>query len=164
MKKLNNISLIDIILVTSPIIDVLICMLQKFTNVALFGTLLRGGLLLGLLVYVFIFKKEHDKRIIRYITSIFLYAFIFVFDLFLINNTIIVSEIVGLIKYIFYPLTVATLLLINNKNKENVYNSLFICGIIYAIFLLVPLLFNINFKSYSSINVGNIGWFSQQMK
>ena len=159
MKKLNNISLIDIILVTSPIIDVLICMLQKFTNVALFGTLLRGGLLLGLLVYVFIFKKEHDKRIIRYITSIFLYAFIFVFDLFLINNTIIVSEIVGLIKYIFYPLTVATLLLINNKNKENVYNSLFICGIIYAIFLLVPLLFNINFKSYSSIKVGNIGWF-----
>ena len=159
MKKIKNLSLVDIVLIISPIIDVIICMLQKFTSIALLGTFLRGSLLAGLLIYIFFIKKEYDKGILRYLIALLLYSFVFIVNTFFVNHNILFNEIIGLIKYLFYPLMVSVLLIINNKNKENVYNSLYISGVIYAFFLLIPMILKLNFNSYSSIKVGNIGWF-----
>jgi hypothetical protein len=159
MKRLKQIPFIDIILIISPIVDVLICMLQKFTHISIISALLRGSLLIGLLIYVLIQKKKYDKKIIRYIMALFLYAIVFMFSTFLVSKSTLIKEAMALIKYFFYPLATASLLLLNNKEDKNIYSTLYICALIYGAFLLFPMLLNLNFRSYNSVKVGNVGWF-----
>ena len=153
----KNITIIDILLILSPFLDVFICLTQKFSSFSIVGTLIRGILLVILLLYVLVIKKEHNKLTSWYIVILLCYIVFFCSCCFF-EKAPLFLEIKTLIKYMFYPLVLGGLILFNKKS-EQLNKSLYICAIIYALLLIIPYLLHLNFVSYHNGKTGNLGFF-----
>lgn len=150
----NNISLFFIILMLSPVIDVLISFIQRnYSNLSIIGSAIRGLLLFVILIYTFLFKKEKNIKSMNYIVVALLYILFFV-----IFKNFIIKETIGIIKFFFFPIMLCCFL-INNEDSSKSKNYLFISGIIYIALLIIPILTNTALNTYDHGKDGLTGWF-----
>jgi len=150
----NHISLFFIILIISPIIDVFIAFLQRaYPNFSILGTIIRGLLLLFVLFDTLILKDKNNPKIINYLITVLLFMLFFI-----TYKNFVYKEIMGIIKFFFFPIIVTSFLL-QKENKEKVRNSLYFSGILYMLLLIVPLITNTSFPTYDHGKEGLTGWF-----
>ena len=156
-KKNTNI-IITLFILMSPIIDLLtgIC-LHYFHIQFTIGTIIRTLFLIWLgFITVFVYKKK--KLLIPYLIG-FLYCILYVIGIILYKQGGLLIEIQNLIKVIYFPILLISLYSIKGEIKISKM-ILFTVLFFYLIFIFVPTLFNIGYKTYEITKVGTLGFFN----
>lgn len=153
--------IINFLIFTSPILDLIISLVQyKFSKLSILGTAFRGLILLFFVAFALFSKKEKDNKLSKYILILGTYMIIFLINRMIVYPEYFKSEFVGLIKYMFFPLLLASLIIIlKDENKNKINNTIYLTAIIYLLLLLVPTITNTGLLSYENSKVGSVGWF-----
>lgn len=153
--------IINFLVFTSPILDLIISLFQyKFSKLSILGTAFRGLILLFFVTLALFSKKEKNNKLGKYILILGTYMIIFLINRMIVYPEYFKSEFVGLIKYMFFPLLLSSLILIlKDENKNKINNTIYLTAIIYLLLLLVPTITNTNLLSYENSKVGSVGWF-----
>ena len=153
--------IINFLVFTSPILDLIISLFQyKFNKLSILGTAFRGLILLFFVTLALFSKKEKNNKLGKYILILGTYMIIFLINRMIVYPEYFKSEFVGLIKYMFFPLLLSSLILIlKDENKNKINNTIYLTAIIYLLLLLVPTITNTNLLSYENSKVGSVGWF-----
>ena len=156
-KNISNI--ISIFILLSPILDLLtgICIHTLKINLTI-GIIVRVLFLLFIcIVVIFIFKKK--KIIIPYLI-IGLYFILYILGVIIYKDGVgLFNEIQGLVKVFYFPIVFIALYNI----KEDIRISkltLFTTVFLYLIFIFIPTLFNIGYKTYEITKAGTLGFFN----
>lgn len=157
IKAKYNFDTIDFFLILSPFVDLLIRFLIDNYNISIVGNIFRGGIVFGLLIYIFFVKKNKNSKLLLYICLLLIYVIIFLINQYIISPDGIKYEIIGIIKYMFYPLVLSSLIDINNNKKK--YNILFISAVLYSFLLIIPFILGNSVSTYTGLKSGYIGWF-----
>lgn len=156
-KKNTNI-IITLFILMSPIIDLLtgIC-LHYFHIQFTIGTIIRTLFLMWIgFTTIFIYKKK--KLLVPYLIG-FLYCIFYVIGITLYKQGGLLIEIQNLIKVIYFPILLISLYSIKGEIKISKM-ILFTVLFFYLIFIFVPTLFNIGYKTYEITKVGTLGFFN----
>ncbi|MBE6148367.1 MAG: glycosyltransferase [Firmicutes bacterium] len=162
MKKKN---LIYILLALLPLID-LITSLQTRVNPTGFsiGMLIKGLLTIFAVIYITFFSASKYKKIsIIYFLLIGLFSIsYFAFKPELLNFAYLITEVKYLFRILYMPILFAFFLNYFDEvgfNKKMFVKCMAITLLEFTILLLVPLMLNIAFESYSTGLHGYVGWF-----
>lgn len=153
----HNAYLIFIVfLYLQPVIDIMTgVMLNYFNSSFILSFILKIAFLLFMLYYICFIKKKK----LKYIIIIFIYCLCFLLtNLFFKGKASIFIELENLIKVIYLPISfifVSQLL----KEREFKIKHLYIILGIYMLFIFIPNLFHLGFKSYSYAKLGSVGLF-----
>lgn len=154
----KNYSLIFLIfLYIQPFLDVITSiMINQFSVNLTIGIIVRCLFILYIIYTgIFVHKIELKKKLI-YLVLISTYSLIYTFNNILQKDiSILFFEISNLIKILFLPVC-----LIFSGNINIKKSHFLILFSIYALFVIVPTIFNVNFDSYAYSKVGSIGWFN----
>lgn len=156
-KKNTNI-IITLFILMSPIIDLLtgVC-LHYFHIQFTIGTIIRSLFLIWIgFTTIFIYKKK--KLLVPYLIG-FLYCILYVIGIILYKKGGLLIEIQNLIKVIYFPILLISLYSIKGEIKISKM-ILFTVLFFYLIFIFVPTLFNIGYKTYEITKVGTLGFFN----
>lgn len=159
-NKMSNV--INLLIFTSPFLDLLISLVQfRFSNLSILGTVFRGLILFFFVSLALFSKKEKNEKIGKYILILGTYMVIFLINRMIIYPEYFKSEFVGLIKYMFFPLLIVSLIYIlkDERNKNDINNVIYLTSIVYLLFLLIPTITNTGLSSYENSKVGSVGWF-----
>ena len=156
-KNISNI--VSIFILLSPILDLLtgICINTLKINLTI-GIIVRVLFLVFIaLVVIFIFKK---KNIIVPYLIIGLYFILYIFGVIIYKDGVgLFSEIQGLVKVFYFP--IIFIALYNIKDEIRISKlTLFTTVFLYLIFIFIPTLFNIGYKTYEITKVGTLGFFN----
>ena len=156
-KNISNI--ISIFILLSPILDLLtgICIHTLKINLTI-GIIVRVLFLLFIcIVVIFIFKKK--KILIPYLI-IGLYFILYILGVLIYKNGVgLFSEIQGLVKVFYFP--IIFIALFNIKDEIRISKlTLFTTVFLYLIFIFIPTLFNIGYKTYEITKAGTLGFFN----
>lgn len=155
-KNINNI--VSIFILIGPILDLLtgICIHTLKINFTI-GIIVRVLFLLFIcIVTIFIFKKK--KLIVPYLI-IGLYFIIYIIGMILFKEDGLFFEIQNLVKVFYFPIVFLSLYSI--KDKIDVDNKVLIKVLfLYLIFILVPTLFGVGYKTYEITKAGTLGFFN----
>lgn len=155
-KNINRI--IGIFLILQPILDILtgICVNTLKIDITL-GIIVRILFLMFIMfVVVFIFKKK--KLIIPYLI-IGLYFALYIAGMIYYKDSELLVEIKNLVRTFFFPILLISLYEIKDELKISKM-TLFTVLFLYLIFLFVPTLFGLGYKSYQITKVGTLGFFN----
>ena len=163
----NKINIFYILLLFLPIIDLITALQTRFTNMVIsLGVLIKGLLLLFILYYLFFKNKNKNSKVIKlYLLILAMFSIIYLLtknDIVNINN--LLTEIINIFKFSFYPIVTIGLIEMDNENKLDkniIANVLSYTYILYIIFIFIPHITGTGFKSYGllSIKNGTVGWF-----
>ena len=157
IKKNTNI-IIALFIFISPIIDLLtgIC-LHYFHIQFTIGTIIRSLFLIWIsFTTVFIYKKK--KLLIPYLIG-FLYCILYIIGILLYKQGGLLIEIQNLVKVMYFPILLISFYSIKEEIKISKM-LLFTILFFYLIFIFVPTLFNIGYKTYEITKVGTLGFFN----
>lgn len=156
-KKIN--SLLTIFLLLSPILDLLtgVCIHTLKLPITI-GIIVRVLFLISIIfIVLFIFKK---KNILIPYLIIGLYCILYLIGILIYKDGIgLMTEIQGLLKVFYFPILLISLYAI----KENIHISklaLLTTLFLYLIFIFVPTLFHIGYKTYEITKAGTLGFFN----
>lgn len=155
-KNINRI--IGIFLILQPVLDILtgICVNTFKMNITI-GIIIRVLFLLFIMfVVVFIFKKK--KLIIPYLI-IGLYFILYIGGMIYYKDSTLLTEIKNLVRTFFFPILFMSLYYIKDEIKISKMTLLTIL-FLYLIFLFVPTLLGLGYKSYQITKVGTLGFFN----
>ncbi len=164
MKNIiNNIKnklpiIVIIFLYIQPFLDVTNALLNKINILNNITSIIRFLFVAFMLIYLIIEKYKNKKTILIYITILLLTIITHLGIMYYINpSTIFINLRYTLSTYyfIFILLSFYVLYQNNNFNKKHLQ----IIFIIYLLFILVPNIFNIGFKTYWHSKLGSTGWF-----
>ncbi|HBP13200.1 MAG TPA: hypothetical protein DD613_03955 [Firmicutes bacterium] len=156
--KIDFKKIIKALVITSPILDLLISLLiYKYSSFSFIGTAIRGVILLCFMIYVLILNKNTNKKIFHYMLIVLCFIFIFMLNRVLIYPNLFKSELIAIIKSMFFPLMLSCMLIVNKNEDDN--SILYFTGIIYMILLIIPMFTGTGISSYSNSKAGNLGWF-----
>ena len=156
--KIDFKKIIKALVITSPILDLLISLLiYKYSSFSFIGTAIRGMILLCFMIYVLILNKKTNKKIFHYMLIVLCFIFIFMLNRVLIYPNLFNSELIAIIKSMFFPLMLSCMLIVNKNEDDN--SILYFTGIIYMILLIIPMFTGTGISSYSNSKAGNLGWF-----
>lgn len=161
MKNIRNYYLILLL----PIIDLLTSIQTRFMPGSLSIGIISKMLLIALAVYYIFFKSasKYKKSSIVFVLVIFGYILCyFIFKPELLSINYLVNECKYIFKIIYFPIMFFALLNYFDEyglNKQVFIKCLFLTLLEYTILLLIPIIFNLSFNSYSYILSGTIGWF-----
>ena len=156
--KIDFKKIIKALVITSPILDLLISLLiYKYSSFSFIGTAIRGVILLCFMIYVLILNKNTNKKIFHYMLIVLCFIFIFMLNRVLIYPNLFKSELIAIIKSMFFPLMLSCMLTVNKNEDDN--SILYFTGIIYMILLIIPMFTGTGISSYSNSKAGNLGWF-----
>lgn len=151
-------------IVLFPIIDLISSFNIRY-NLGLYspGILIRGLFLLYMIIYTLFSKSikyDSKKRIIIY--YIVLILFFLMFTILRIYSNIslqsMLTELKILFKFFYFPITL--IFLKNYKyDFKKLFTSLNISTLIYTLCIIIPLITNTYFNSYSKDFKGIVGWF-----
>ena len=160
IKKCN---VLEIILIVSPIIDILTSIIKRETNISIsIGIITRGLFLLHLIVHLIFKSKYKYKKInIIYLFSIFIFAILFIVNIYLNKGlNLLIYDINELIKAFYFPICLITLLnYIETKEYDINPRWFFIVELEYITLLFIPFILRIGYGSYTGERVGYIGYF-----
>ena len=156
--KKNMSNLIAVFLILQPILDLLtgICVNTLKLDITI-GVMVRM-LFLGILacILLFVYKKKN----LWMIYSIFLFYFIFyMIGMILYKDSSLLVEIKNLLRCFYFPILLITLYPIKDDIKISNMTLLTIL-FLYLIFLFIPTLFGLGYKSYQVTKVGTLGFFN----
>ena len=163
MKKIIN-NFLYIIIVLFPIIDLISSFNIRY-NLKLYspGIIIRGLFFLYIIIYTLCSKKinkDLKKKVIIYYTISIIFFIIFIVLKIKSNISLynFLNELKMLFKFWYFPIT---LIFLKNYdyNAKKLFHSLNINTLIYALCIIIPLITNTYFNSYSSIYKGIVGWF-----
>ena len=155
----NNYNLIIILcLLLQPVLDIItgVCVNTLKVDIT-FGVIIRM-LMLALICYstVFVFKKI--KALIPY-TLIGIYFICYLLGIMVFKDTNVLIEIKNLLRTFYFPIILVSLFY--TKEEVRISNmTLFTILFLYLIFLFVPVLFGIGYKTYLVTKVGSLGLFN----
>ena len=155
-KNINEI--LGIFLLLSPILDLLtgICIHTLKINFTI-GIIVRILFLLFIvLITVFIFKKK--KLIVPYLI-IGLYFILYIVGIILFKNVSLMSEIQGLIKVFYFPILFISLYSIRDNIRISNLTLLTVL-FLYLIFIFIPTLFGLGYKTYEITKAGTLGFYN----
>lgn len=158
--KINKTELFYSFLVLQPFVDLITSLMTRFFNYPItLGMLLRGAFLIVIVSYT-VFC---NKNIIKYLLSIFLFAFLY-FSLkgILLSDTFFITELTYMFKYFYFPIVMVCFVSCYSKlelDKKIVMKIFVFDIIIYAFFIIFPSVVSINFSSYGDYGVGSVGLF-----
>ena len=159
-KIKNNMNIyLSIFLLCQPILDLLTGFSLHTLKINLtIGIIIRVLFLFMMIISsIFIFKKK--KLLIPY-SIIFLYIIFYIIGIFLYkdgNN--LFSEIQGVIKVFYFPSLLLSIYSIKEEihiSKLTYLTTLFL----YLIFIFVPTLFGLGYKTYEITKAGTLGFFN----
>lgn len=155
-KNINKI--ITIFLIISPILDLLtgICLHYFKINFTI-GIIIRVLFLLFIcIITLFTFKKK--KVLIPYLI-IGLYFITYIIGILLYKDNKIFYEIQNLVKVFYFPIILISIS--SFKEELNISKkSLYIVFISYLVFIFIPLILGIGYKTYEITKVGTLGFFN----
>lgn len=155
-KNINRI--IGIFLILQPVLDILtgICV-NTFKLDITIGIIVRILFLLFICtVVLFVFKKK--KVLIPYLI-IGLYFIFYLIGMIIFKDSSILSEIKSLVRTFYFPLIFVSLYSIKDEIKISNMTLLTVL-FLYLIFLFVPTLFGLGYKSYEITKVGTLGFYN----
>ena len=157
IKKNINI-IISTFILLGPILDLITGFCLHSLNISLtLGIIVRLIFLIYMcLIVIFIFKKK--KLIVPYLI-IGLYFILYVLGMIIYDNTILFTEIQGLVKVFYFPILFISIYSIKDEIKTSKM-TLFVILFLYLIFIFVPTLLGIGYKSYEVTKEGTLGFFN----
>ena len=155
-KSINKI--ITIFLILGPVLDLLtgICLHYFKINFTI-GIIIRVLFLLFIcIITLFTFKKK--KILIPYLI-IGIYCIFYIVGIFLYKDKGIFNEIQNLVKVFYFPIMLISISSI--KEEINISKKvLYIVFISYLLFIFIPLLLGIGYKTYEITKAGTLGFFN----
>ena len=159
-KKFN---ILEIVLILSPIIDILISVSQRTLNIDIsLGLIIRSFLLFFMTMFTLVKSNYKYKKItIAYLAVFILYSIAFMANVYINKgSSYILSEAKGLIKAFYFPICIITVLnYVETKNYKIDLKLLFFVMIEYILLLFLPSILNLGYESYAEDKIGTIGWF-----
>ena len=157
IRKNINIIIVLFILI-QPILDLLTGLCLHLLNINLTIGIIIRVLFMILIVYtsLFVFKKK--KLIIPYLL-IFIYCILYLIGIIVYKETGIFYELQGLVKVMYYPIMLLSIYSIKdeiNISKLTLFTTLFL----YLIFIFIPTLFGLGYKTYEITKIGTLGFFN----
>ena len=155
-KNINTI--IAIFILIQPILDLLtgLCLHVLEINLTI-GIIVRVLFLLFIMIItIFIFKKK--KIIIPYLI-IGLYFIFYIIGIIVYKEGNVFNEIQSLVKVFYFPILFISLYSIKDKiriSKLVLFTTLFL----YLIFIFIPLILGVGFKTYEITKAGTLGFFN----
>lgn len=150
-KNLNKILII--ILLISPILD-LLCGIFIHWNINIkISLIIRSILLLGITIYSLF--KYHNIKQITYLGIVFLFSLIFILN----EEKSTFLNISWLFKILFFPVLLSDLLVINKNENITIENKYLIFYLMTYVFLLIVGDAITNFKTYAVAKHGKLGFF-----
>ena len=158
-KIINNYNLIiALCLLLQPVLDIItgICVNTLKIDIT-FGVIIRM-IMLAFICYSTVFAFKKKKALIPY-TLIGLYFIAYLIGILLYKDTSIITEIKNLLRTFYFPIVLVSLYY--TKDDIRISNmTLFTILFLYLIFLFVPVLFGIGYKTYLVTKVGSLGLFN----
>ena len=164
LQKINFDNLLVIYIVLQPIIDIFtsLCVRNISPNLTL-GIFIRTIFMLFIILYTLIRidNKSRCKLLVYYI-FIALYCIIFMIKSYSVyGSTMIITDIKGLVKTFYFPVILASLLLLfKTKSYSTKIKYLNISLVFYVLPIIIGRLLNIGYPTYTiGNNSGTIGLF-----
>jgi len=161
--RLNKTKLFYLFLLLQPFLDLITSLMTRFLNFPItIGVIIRGIFLVLIVIYTLL-KTKKDKKLSGYLLSVFIFGclyFLTKIELLKIEN--LITELIYLFKYFYFPIVVVCLLKSYNKLQldKNIINKIFIFdAAIYAVLIILPVITNTSFSSYGYYGKGSVGWF-----
>lgn len=159
-KKFN---ILEIVLILSPIIDILTSVSQRTLNIDIsLGLIIRSFLLFFMTMFTLVKSSYKYKKItISYLAMFILYSIFFMVNVYINKgSSYILAEAKGLIKAFYFPICIITLLnYVETKDYKIDLKLLFFVMIEYILLLFLPSILNLGYESYAEDKIGTIGWF-----
>ena len=156
--KNNFNTILIILLLLQPILDIItgICVNTLKVDIT-FGIIIRMLMLLFICYStLFVFKKK--KVLIPYLL-VGGYFILYIVGMLVFKDTSLLVELKYLLRAFYFPILFSSLCLIREEIRIS-NMTLFTILFIYLIFLFVPVLFGIGYKSYAITKVGTLGLFN----
>ena len=155
----NNINkILAIFLLLQPILDLLtgVCINTLHINITI-GIIVRVLFLLFIcFIVIFIFKKKH--LLIPYLLLGF-YFILYTIGMFVYKDSGIMTDVQNLIRAFYFPILFISLYSI--KDNIRISNMTFFTMILlYILFIFVPTIIGIGYKTYQITKVGTLGFFN----
>ena len=166
IDKFNQkiIKLLPIIILTfiifQPILDLITSLEVNIihTNFSI-GSVIRFLFMMFSSYYILFISDNKKYKILTIITYIYLISFAFMVIL-LKDFNVILFEGRNALNTFYLPIVLISLYLMHKNNHLSInMNYIIITYLIYILFIMVPNLFNLGYKSYSEAKVGSTGWF-----
>lgn len=155
-KRMNTI--ISIFILLSPILDLLTGLNLHYLSFPItIGMVVR--LIFLITVAIIVIKYYHKSKAIVPYLIIGLFSIFFLIGLFINKEeSYLFKEIQNIIKFFYFPLLFSSLFFIRKEIKISKL-VLFTTLYLYLIFVFVPTLLNIGFKSYEITKAGTLGFY-----
>ena len=157
--KENLSKYLSIFLILQPVLDMLtgICLHIFHLNITL-GIIIRL-LFLAFIGYITIFIYKKKKPLIYYIIFL-IYMFFYCLGIYLYKDGVgLFTELQGLLRVFYFPLLLLSLYEIKDEFKISKL-TLFTTLSLYLLFIFIPVLFHVGFKSYEITKSGTLGFFN----
>ena len=160
----NHIQIILLVfLYFQPVIDLLtsLCIHVLHLNITV-GVIARVLFLLFLIYYFLVVEKEKKKSLYLYLGTLFFYFLAFTVQLFIYkDSSVLTYEWSNTLRTFYFPMILVLLMKIKTYQDLKIETNHYLKVImIYAIFIILPTIFGLNFNGYTEGKVGNIGWFN----
>ncbi len=155
-KNINTILAIFIII--QPILDIItgICVNSLKIDIT-FGVIIRMIFMLCMVfISIFIFKKK--KLWIPY-SIMGLYFILYIIGMVYYKDSSLLTEIKNLMRTFYFPILLLSIYSIKEEIKISKM-TLFTVLFLYLIFLFIPTIFGLGYKSYQITKVGTLGFFN----
>lgn len=157
--KENLSKYLSIFLILQPVLDMLtgICLHIFHLNITL-GIIIRL-LFLAFIGYITIFIYKKKKPLIYYIIFL-IYMCFYCLGIYLYKDGVgLFAEMQGLLRVFYFPLLLLSLYEIKDEFKISKL-TLFTTLSLYLLFIFIPVLFHVGFKSYEITKSGTLGFFN----
>ena len=157
--KENLSKYLSIFLILQPVLDMLtgICLHIFHLNITL-GIIIRL-LFLAFIGYITIFIYKKKKPLIYYIIFL-IYMCFYCLGIYLYKDGVgLFTEMQGLLRVFYFPLLLLSLYEIKDEFKISKL-TLFTTLSLYLLFIFIPVLFHVGFKSYEITKSGTLGFFN----
>lgn len=163
MKDNRSAKLIYIFLILQPVIDLFTSLTTRFLDIPITIGAITRGLFLLILVFLVLFKGKNNKKTIYYFVSILIFIILyFVTKKDIFNINFIVTEILYLFKYMYFPIVTVCLISLYEQlqlEKEKILKIGIINLVVYSLMIIIPEITGTSFSSYLDDNIGSVGWF-----
>lgn len=155
-KNINKI--LSIFILLQPILDLITGLCVNLFNFNLTLGIIIRILFLALIMYitVFIYKKKLSLWV--YISIIF-YSILYLLGVVIYKEGSLFQQLQGLVRVFYFPILLMSLYEIKDKIKISSM-TLITTLVIYLVFIFVPIIFNVGFKSYQITKAGTLGFYN----
>jgi len=156
--KTNISKILNIFILLQPILDLItgLCVNVLNTNITL-GIIIRI-LFLALIMYITIFVYKKKLSLWVYISIIF-YSVLYLIGIISFNDGLLFQELQGLVKVFYFPILLISLY--DLKDDVRISNKTLLATLtMYLVFIFIPIVLNIGFKSYQITKSGTLGFYN----